>query len=447
MTVSKKNGKVYSFAIKAEFYPNRNQRRYLLDNIHTSRYVYNQLVANSSTDFKINQVNKKYPIPEQYWKKNKQGKVIKKSQKRLTKLNRILANKPTWMNTLTLDSDMFNNTLLNYQAAWNMYHKVHNVGTPKFKKRSKCSWSYTTSNHYSIYSLKKRGEHPTIYNGSIRFLDQHHLYAGRILGVLKLHHSMKLPKGKYVRITNVTFRMTPDCHWLVSILFKSISPFRKSLPKTGKAVGIDLNVKNFMTDSNGIVVENPKYYRHQKAKLARMQRILSRRQTRAKKEGRNLRYSKNYQRQKRLVARLHRQIKNQRRNFTDTLSTALIKNHDLVVTENLQSKNMLKNHALAQSISDVGWRQFISELKYKAVMYNRVYISVNPRFTTQICHACGYRMGGDERSHSLTLDDRFWLCPNCHRLNIRDKNAAQNILDKGLSKYKNDPLQLANVYQ
>lgn len=445
--MSKKHGKSYSFAIKAEFYPNRKQRAYLLSNIHTSRFIYNQLVANSFTDSKINKINRQYPIPEKYWKKDKHGKVIKKSQKRLTRLNRVMANRPVWMDRLNLDSDMFNNTLVNYQAAWNMFRQVHQAGAPKFKSRNKCSWSYTTSNHYAISSLKKRGQYPTIYNGSIRFLDQHHLYAGRTLGVLKLHHGMKLPKNHHVRISNVTFRMTPDYHWFVSILFKSISPFRKPLPKTGKIIGIDLNLKNFFTDSNGITVNNPKFYRHQKAKLAKMQRILSRRQARAKKDGRKLINAKNYQKQKRLVARLQRKIKNQRKNFTATLSTALIKNHDLVVTENLQSKNMLKNHALAMSISDVGWRQFIDELKYKAVMYNRIYILVNPRYTTQICHTCGYHMGSDDRSHSLTLKERIWWCPNCHRLNLRDFNAAQNILDKGLHQYADIPLHTANVYQ
>lgn len=212
-------------------------------------------------------------------------------------------------------------------------------------------------------------------------------------------------------------------------------------------IGIDLNLKNFFTDSNGITVNNSKFYRHQKAKLAKMQRILSRRQVRAKKDGRKLINAKNYQKQKRLVARLQRKIKNQRKNFTATLSTALIKNHDLVVTENLQSKNMLKNRALAMSISDVGWRQFIDELKYKAIMYDRTYIMVNPRYTTQICHTCGYRMGSDDRSHSLTLKERVWWCPNCHHLNLRDFNAAQNILVKGLHQYATIPLHTANVYQ
>lgn len=444
--MSRRRMKTYSFGIKMEFYPNHKQQTYLFNNIHTSRFIYNQLVANSFSDSKIYKLNKQYPIPKEYWKRNKKGNVIKISQTRPTKLRRVLQNKPNWMSQEELDSDMFNNTEKQYQAAWNMYHKVKNAGTPNFKSRNKCSWSFTTSNHYAISVLHKKNEYPTIYNGSIRFIDANHLYAGRNLGILVLHYSQPLPKQKHLRISNVTFRYEKDGHWFVSILFKSISPFRQPLPKTNKQVGIDLNLNNFMMDSNGYNIANPHYYKKLKKRLAKLQRILSRRERRAKKEGRSLRDSKNYQKQRKLVAKLHRHIKNQRKNFTNQLSTALIKNHDLVVSENLQSKNLLKNHALAQSISDVGWRQLISQLKYKANLYGRIYILVSPAYTTQICHNCGYRMGSDYRSHKLYLDDRIWICPNCHYLHIRDWNAAINILSKGLTKYNHVPLHVNNVY-
>lgn len=444
--MSRRNVSYYNFAIKAEFYPNHQQAKHLLNNIHTSRYVYNQLVANSFLDSKIHKINQQYPIPKEYWKYNKKKKVIKKSQKRPTQLDHIMANEPNWMSELQLDSDMFNNTLVNYKAAWNMFRKVHRAGTPKFKCRDKCTWSYTTSNHYNMAKLRKQNQHPTIYNGSIRFIDNHHLYAGRTLGTLVLHHNTKLPKHQQVRISNVTFRYEKDGHWFVSILFKSLTPFKQPLPKTNKTVGIDLNLKNFMADSNGLMVENPKYYRHAKTKLAKQQRILSRRERRAKKEGRKLRTSKNYQQQRRKVASLNRHIRNQRRNFLNYLSTAVIKNHDFVVTENLLSKNILRNHALAMSISDAGWRTFITMLKYKAKMYDKTYVLVNPRYTTQICHNCGYRMGSDNRSHKLTLNDRSWICPQCHKLHIRDINAAINILNKGLIKYQHIALHNQNVY-
>lgn len=92
---------------------------------------------------------------------------------------------------------------------------------------------------------------------------------------------------------------------------------------------------------------NPRFYRKSKRKLARAQRVLARRQRRAKQEGRNLYQAKNYQKQRLIVARLHDKIRRQRQDFLQTVSTTLIKNHDLVVAEELRSKNLLKNHAFS----------------------------------------------------------------------------------------------------
>ena len=170
-----------------------------------------------------------------------------------------------------------------------------------------------------------------------------------------------------------------------------------------------------------------------KNKLAKQQRKLSRRQRRAKAENRNLRNAKNYQKQRRLVAKMHDKIRNQRNNFLNLVSITLINSHDLVVAENLRSSNMLKNHALAMSISDVGWRSFLEKMEYKSVMYGRKFVTVDPKNTTQKCHDCGFVMG-TENTEKLTLKDREWTCPNCGTFHIRDVNASLNILDKGLEK-------------
>ena len=94
---------------------------------------------------------------------------------------------------------------------------------------------------------------------------------------------------------------------------------------------------------------------------------------------------------------------------------------------------MLKNHALAMSISDVGWRSFLEKMEYKAIMYGRKFVTVDPKNTTQTCHDCGFVMG-TENTEKLTLKDRKWTCPNCGTFHIRDVNASLNILDKGLEK-------------
>lgn len=199
----------------------------------------------------------------------------------------------------------------------------------------------------------------------------------------------------------------------------------------------DLNTGNFLTTSNGAVVDNPRYYRHALKRLRHAQRKLSRRQLRAKKERRSLRDSKNYQKQRLLVARLHAKVFRQRDNFLNNVSTALINSYDLVVAERLQSKNMLKNHALAMAISDVGWRLFLNKLAYKANLYNKTFIMVDPKNTTQTCANCGYVCGSDDRHAKLTLKDRQWFCPYCNKKHIRDVNAAINILNKGLAQLAN----------
>ncbi|NRN79724.1 hypothetical protein IMAU50064_01989 [Lactobacillus helveticus] len=186
----------------------------------------------------------------------------------------------------------------------------------------------------------------------------------------------------------------------------------------------------------------PCFYRQAKKKLAHAQRVLSRRQRRAKQEGRNLRMAKNYQKQRLAVAKLHDKIRRQREDFLQVLSTALIKNHDLVVAEELRSKNLLKNHALSQAISDVGWRRFLNMLAYKAKLYDKEFITIDPKYTTQRCHQCGTIMG-QNGCRKLKLKDREWTCPMCQTYHIRDWNAAVNILEKGLGNWQNHKKQTA----
>lgn len=94
---------------------------------------------------------------------------------------------------------------------------------------------------------------------------------------------------------------------------------------------------------------------------------------------------------------------------------------------------MLKNHALALSISDVGWRSFLQKLAYKAELYGKTFITVNPKNTTQTCSECGFIIGSGN-TKKLTLEDREWTCPSCNTYHIRDVNAAKNILSKGLKQ-------------
>lgn len=427
----------FMMGLKLVMYPNHHQERVAWKNLNASRFIYNQLLANSWVDsaIKRNKLNQQYPIPAEYWryKTTKQGKgtLLKASQIRPTGLARIKGNpRYPWLDDSDLDSDMFTNTEINYKNAWKMFHKVHTVGIPKFKRKSRPVQSYSTSNHYSSSQVNAKGGLPSLYNGSIHFTaDSQHLQLPK-LGLVKVKPTRSLPTNAMIRIATVTIKHHPSGKWFVALLLTSDKPFNAQLPRANSEVGIDLNTDNFLTDNNGQTIKNPRYYRTIKKRLAKEQRILSRRYRRAKKEHRSLRNSKNYQKQKLIVARLHEKVRNQRINFLHQVSTALIKNHDLVVAEDLKSKNILKNHALAMSISDVGWRTLLTLLEYKAPKYGRTFIEINPAYTTQTCNRCGFRMGTNG-TQKLTLKDRTWTCPCCDTFHVRDQNAAQNILAKG----------------
>ena len=111
------------------------------------------------------------------------------------------------------------------------------------------------------------------------------------------------------------------------------------------------------------------------------------------------------------------------------ISKHMVENQDLIAAENLKVRNLLKNHCLAKTISDAGWRMLLTMLQQKAVMYGKAVILVPPQYTTQTCSHCGHILLG---TSMLPLSVREWTCPECGAYHLRDKNAAQNILNKAL---------------
>ena len=127
------------------------------------------------------------------------------------------------------------------------------------------------------------------------------------------------------------------------------------------------------------------------------------------------------------MALVHEKIKNQRKDFQHKVSSQIINENQVIVSEDLKPSNMIKNHKLAKSIQDASFSSFCNMIDYKAKWYGRTYIKVGSFYpSSKLCHCCGYK------NTTLTLADREWECPNCHTLLDRDKNAALNILDEGL---------------
>ena len=200
-----------------------------------------------------------------------------------------------------------------------------------------------------------------------------------------------------------------------------------TLSKTNSSVGIDLGLSDFAILSTGEKIGNKRFLNKWSKKLAKEQKILSRRVLVAKKEGRKLSDGKNYQKQRIKVARIHEKIANMRRDFLHKLSTNLVKNHDIICIEDLSSKNLMKNHNLAKSIGDVSWSEFVRMLEYKSSWYDKQVSKISRWYpSSQICSDCGFSSG------KKPLSVREWTCTNCGSHHDRDINASINILNEGL---------------
>src|SRR5699024_10513418 len=193
------------------------------------------------------------------------------------------------------------------------------------------------------------------------------------------------------------------------------------------SIGVDLGIKDFAVTSEGEVIENPKFLRNSIQRLKVLQRRASKKQ-----KGSNNRKKANKR-----VAILHEKITNQRKDFLHKTSSELIKNHDTVCLENLGVSNMMKNHKLAQAVSDVSWTEFNRMIDYKAEWYGVNILRIG-RFTpsSKTCE-CG------TINKDLKLSDRVWECKSCGQVNERDLLAAQNI--KKFALYKENSGQELSV--
>ena len=217
------------------------------------------------------------------------------------------------------------------------------------------------------------------------------------------------------KVCNITLKKSKTNKYFCSICCECEEP--EKLPPNDFKIGFDLGLKDFLIDSDGIVIDNPKYFKKSQEKLAKEQRKLSY----------CVKNSNNYNKQKLKVALVHEKIKNQRKDLQHKVSSQIINENQVIISEDLKPSNMIKNHKLAKSIADASFSSFCNMIDYKSKWYGRTYIKVGSFYpSSKLCHCCGYK------NTTLTLADREWVCPNCHTLLDRDKNAALNILEEGL---------------
>ncbi|BAZ33568.1 transposase (plasmid) [Cylindrospermum sp. NIES-4074] len=192
------------------------------------------------------------------------------------------------------------------------------------------------------------------------------------------------------------------------------------LEPSKKVIGLDVGLSHFYTDSNGDKAENPRFLRKSEKALKRLQKRVSKKFTKGKPQ------SSNYKKARNKLALKHLKVSRQRKDFAVKLARCVIQSNDVVVYEDLQVRNMIKNHKLAKSISDASWYQFRCWLEYFGKVYGKITIAVPPHWTSQNCSNCGETV-------VKTLSTRTHECPHCGTVLDRDENAALNILAKGLS--------------
>ncbi len=371
--------------LEIRLYPSKEQRVLIDRTLGCSRFVYNHVLA----------------LKKELWEDYKLSfnpnlKSFKEEWKFLTKVpSQALAN--SYMDCMQAYNNWFV-SLSGKSKAKHSYPKFHNKG----KKDSFRIAATKTSKGYDI-----------------RIEGYEHIKVPK-LGLIKFKNYNGIDWSK-VHIYNITIKKTPTNKYFASLCCELVEP--EYIEPKFDTCGFDLGIKDFAIFDSGEVIENPKYYRKTEYRIKKTQRQLSKCN----------KFSKNYKKVQMKLAKLHEKIKNQKKDFQHKVSRKIVNENQVIVSENLNVKGMLKNHKLAKSIQDASFSSFCNMIAYKANEQHRQYIKIGTFYpSSKLCHCCGFKYKG------LKLEERFWTCPECGTFLDRDENAAINILNEGLKILNRD---------
>ena len=369
-------------ALKIRLYPNKTQATQINKLLGCYRFVYNQCLEKKINSYKEN-----------------------KTSETLTTLGHFFHNELTkderysWLqeqNTKVLKQSIHD--LLDAYSHFFNEHK----GFPKYKSKH----DNKQSCRFPLEAISKRNDYAThrlslanIHNINFKCSDDY------------VNYLVKNKEG----IRSATLSRTCSGQYYLSVLVDG--DLRKKLKATDNAVGIDLGIKDFVVTSEGECFSNLHFKKFETNKLKRLQRQLSKKQ-----KGSN---NRNKARIK--LAKLNENIRNHKLNYLHKVSNLLLDENQVIVMEDLNVKGMVKNHKLAESISEMNFGEFRRMLEYKALWYGRDIVYVDRFYpSSKTCNHCGFI------NKNLKLSDRQWVCPQCGKVIERDYNAALNILEEGL---------------
>lgn len=295
-----------------------------------------------------------------------------------------------------VDSLALANAQINLQDAYNNFFRDKKVGFPKFKSKKGSKRSYTTN----------------FVNGNI--IVQNGMIRLPKLGFVKMKQHRNIPDD--YKLKAVTVSQTASGKYYVSILFEYENQVQKTEPQS--FLGLDFSMHKLYVDSNGNCPQFPRYYRLSEKKLKKEQRKLSKME----------KGSKNREKQRIRVARLHEKVASQRKDFLHKLSRQIANAYDCVCIENLNMQAMAQSLNFGKSVSDNGWGMFTAFLQYKLKETGKQLVRIDKFFaSSQLCSVCGY-----QNSDTKDLSVREWTCPCCQTNHDRDINAAVNIRNEGM---------------